>query len=57
MMFFFEKKEPKNFCYRPHRVTHSAPPVRGTSSKSFLLLFFKKEGLNLRHYLASNPAK
>jgi hypothetical protein len=39
-MFFFEKKNQKTFA--PLRVL---PARRGKTVKSFLLLFFKKEGL------------
>jgi hypothetical protein len=39
-MFFFEKKNQKNFASLRAPVEMSA-----TATKSFLLLFFKKEGL------------
>jgi hypothetical protein len=40
-VFFFEKKEPKNFCSFGDMVATRRTPRR----KSFLLLFFKKEAL------------
>jgi hypothetical protein len=39
--FFFEKKEPKNFCYLGSEV--HIPPSQ--TDKSLLLLFFRKEVL------------
>jgi hypothetical protein len=44
-MFFFEKKEPKNFCSRAGVVWLACRVAGGLGSKSFLLLFFKKEVL------------
>jgi len=41
-MFFFEKKEPKNFC----TLASASPERLGPGFKSFLLLFFKKEDLS-----------
>jgi hypothetical protein len=47
-MFFFEKKNQKTFARWP---TRKLEPVRvrwcGRQGKSFLLLFFKKEGLSV----------
>jgi hypothetical protein len=42
---FFLKKEAKTFVPGPGRATQFASPWRGTMSKSFLVLFFKKEPL------------
>ncbi len=42
--FFFEKKEAKNFCFR---VLVATPVPVPAFSKSFLLLFFKKEALGV----------
>jgi hypothetical protein len=43
--FFFEKKEPKNFCdWRRARVVQKTPRGGG-GKKSLLLLFFREEGL------------
>jgi hypothetical protein len=39
--FFFEKKEAKNFASRARAIREG----RRRTMKSFLLLFFKKEGL------------
>jgi hypothetical protein len=41
-MFFFEKKEPKNFCF----LSLVCFKRRIQKFKSFLLLFFKKEVLS-----------
>jgi hypothetical protein len=50
--FFFEKKEPKNFC-------ESGPSLSGEAeaktNKSFLLLFFKKDVLAFS-YLCNSAA-
>jgi clan AA aspartic protease (TIGR02281 family) len=43
-MFFFVKKNKKTFAYA---VADSAGKGRGSARKSFLLLFYKKEGLSL----------
>jgi len=37
------KKEAKTFVPGPGRSTQFASPLHGTMSKSFLVLFFKKE--------------
>jgi hypothetical protein len=42
-MFFLEKKNQKTFAYGVRRAAACAAPI----DKSFLLLFFKKEGLPL----------
>ncbi len=39
--FFFEKKKQKTFVW----LTRTFPQTRDSGVKSFLLLFFKKEGL------------
>jgi hypothetical protein len=41
-MFFFEKKEPENFWTLARALRLAVVPT----CKSFLLLFFKKEGLS-----------
>jgi hypothetical protein len=42
-MFFFEKKNQKTFA---SAVADSSGGTRDSTSKSFLLLFYKKEGLS-----------
>jgi hypothetical protein len=45
-MFFFEKKNQKTFArWRTRKATQERARCRQHQSKSFLLLFFKKEGL------------
>jgi hypothetical protein len=51
-MFFFEKKEPKNFCHLDYGTGRAYTP----SDQSLLLLFFRKEGLSLRAGTDLTPA-
>jgi hypothetical protein len=45
-MLFFEKKNQKTFiCLVPRKLKHLDAAWHQRRSKSFLLLFFKKEGL------------
>jgi len=45
-MFFFEKKNQKTFiCWYPRKLDQRCARWQARKSKSFLLLFFKKEVL------------
>jgi hypothetical protein len=53
--FFFAKKKQKTLAHRPTVYAQLSRSVRGIIRKSFLLLFFKKEGLSF-YTAATAPA-